>query len=136
MAVVRSIAELEKAIMRDMENAMKSVEAYALADLYEATGKFYGGGEPKMYVRTGALANTPMTTKPARSGHIISFEAKLNDSGGYSTGKSPSMGAVLKLTNDGKYPGLRPAVGTTHYWQDAEMNIEEDLNKVFSRAFN
>ena len=136
MAVVRSIAELEKAIMRDMENAMKSVEAYALADLYEATGKFYGGGEPKMYVRTGALAKTPMTTKPVRSGHTISFEAKLNDAGGYSTGKRPGMREVLILTNTGSYSGLRPAVGTTHYWEYAEQKIEEDLNKAFSKAFN
>jgi len=133
--VVNSTEELERAIMRDMQNAMKAVEAKALADMYEATGNFYAGTNPKMYQRTGALGDTPKTTSPSVSGDAVEFKAYLDTSGGYTTGKQPSMEAVLTLADKGSYPGLRPTVGNGGFWEKAEKKIEKDLNATMKAAF-
>ena len=132
---VNSTEELERALMRNMRNAMKSVEAKALADMYDETGKFYTGGEPKEYQRTGALGDTPRTTKPTLSGDTVEFKAYLDTSGGYTTGKKPSMEQVLTLADKGSYPGLRPTVGKGGFWERAEQKIEKALDTTMKAAF-
>lgn len=131
-----NMASLEQMLLRAMQNTMKSVEAKALADMYEETGKFYTGGEPKVYQRTGALANTPRTTSPVSSGKSVEFTAYLDQSGGYSTGKRPSMSQVLTLAETGSSPGLRPAVGQKGFWDRATQKIEQDLYEAMSAAFS
>jgi len=132
---VNSTEELEKAILRNMRNAMKAVEAKALADMYDETGDFYTGGEPKQYVRTGALGDTPRTDGVKVNGNSVSFKAYLDDTHQYTTGKKPSMEQVLTLADKGSYPGLRPTVGNTGFWERAERKIEKDLNETMKAAF-
>ena len=136
MANCRNIAELQTAIMKEIQKAMLVSEKKALADMYEETGGFYTGGEPKMYQRTGALGDTPKTTAQTVSGNEVSFEAYLDQGHVYSTGKRPTMNAVLHLANEGSYPGLRPAVGRTQFWDRAEKKIEQDFNNTMGSFFN
>jgi len=135
MATSRNIAELQRDIMKSMQKAVRVTEQKALADMYEETGGFYTGGEPVMYERTGALGDTPKTTSPKVNNDSVSFEAYLDQSHGYTTGKNPSMTDVLHLTNDGNYHGLRPAVGKTGFWDRAEEKIEKDLNSTMGSFF-
>ena len=96
---------------------------------------FYAGGHPVLYQRTGQLGNTPIATAVSGGGDTLSFKAYLNKGGGYSTGKSPSMSAVLELANYGSYPGLKPTVGAGGFWERALTYIESDLNSSFSAYF-
>ncbi len=131
MATVRSDEELNKLLQRDIERAIKIAERKALEDVFEAVGRFYAGGDPKKYERTGQLMDTPKV----RSLGKTSFEAYLDDAGGYSTGKHPSMAQVLALTNEGSLSGFRPAVGASGYWKFAEKNIERDFYDAMSQFF-
>lgn len=135
-----SMAELEAAIMKEMRSAMEEVHEQ-VPDKMKDTIKqeFYASAEPKLYVRTEQLQNTPKTMPLSESGKTITFDAKLDNSGGYSTGKKPSMQDVLELTNDGDTSSsvgyLRPAVGSTGYWQKVEKCIEDNLNSAMSKHF-
>ena len=131
MAMASSDAELERLIQRDIERALKIAERKALEDMFEAVGRFYASGDPKKYQRTGALMNTPKT----RNINNNSFEAYLDDSGHYTTGKRPSMGQVLELTNEGSLPGFRPAVGASGYWSIATKKIQADFEIAMSQFF-
>lgn len=130
--VVRSIDELERALRKEMQKAMRVVSEKALADMYEETGGFYTGGEPKVYERTGALGDTPRVTPPTVGGDSVSFKAYLDTSGGYTTGKQPSMETVLTLANTGSYPGMRSTVGRTHFWDRAKDKINDDFLSTMS----
>lgn len=131
----RNMAELRNMLMHEAQKAMTVASEKILAEMYHQTGDFYTGGEPKMYERTGTLANTPKTTALSTQGTSVSFDAYLDQSGSYTSGKHPSVGDVLELTNSGSFPGLRPAVGKTGYWDRAETNMEKILNDVLRKVF-
>lgn len=133
--IATSMAQLEQQLSNQMRKAMTVANVKAEADLFEETAKFYTGGTPVMYQRTGQLGSTPMTTPVTGGGKQYSFKAYLNESGGYSTGKKPGMLQVLILANYGGYPGLRPTVGKGGFWQSAEQKIQKDLNTTFASFF-
>lgn len=95
MPTATSSAQLRQMLMRNLVSAMGKAEQLALGDLYEETGRFYGSGEPKKYVRTGQLANTPKTDGIKAGADSVEFKAYLDTSGGYSTGSRPGMATVL-----------------------------------------
>ncbi|MCD8290013.1 MAG: hypothetical protein LUC91_00745 [Prevotella sp.] len=130
-----SMAQLEQMMRKELQKAMTVVSAKVEADMYEEVGKFYTKGTPVMYQRTGQLGNSPATTALTSLGNAVSFEAYLDQSEGYSTGKKPSMTAVLNLTNYGSYPGLRPALGKTGFWERAENKMEKTLNQTMRKYF-
>ena len=133
--VVSSYEQLRSAILKEMKSAMVEASVKSKIAMEESVNEFYSGGKPVMYVRTGALANTPSKTNPVQQGNTVSFKTYLNKSGGYSTGKNPSMHAVLILTNNGAYPGLRSAVGKPGYWEKALTGIEDALNSSMASHF-
>ena len=67
MPQARNMKQLNDMLMRSLKNAMKATSKKAEADMYDATGWFYGGGDPRyeptVYERTGALGNTPRVTE-------------------------------------------------------------------------
>lgn len=137
MAVARSMEQLQKIIMDEMEKAMHEVEKKSIKRIDDAILYFYSGGTPVKYQRTGHLMDTRETDPVTRGGLSVNFRAYLNDGvGGYTTGKKPSMAAVLQLTNFGSAAGLRPAVGSTGWWQRAETNIGKDVDSTFARHFH
>lgn len=131
----KTLAELEKAIMKEIVSAMRETEYMAMGDMNEGIDVFYGGGTPVMYKRTGQLRSTPKTSGVEVEGKSASFKAYLDQSGGYTTGKQPSMATVLQLANYGNVSGYRPTVGAKGFWEYSEKLIEESLNKAFSSRF-
>ena len=137
--VVKNMKELRSAVMKEIEKAMYIVSEIALADMQEETYDFYTGGEPVRYQRTGALGDTPKTTPQTVSDKTVSFDAYLDLSHTYTTGKMPTMLDVLRLTNDritdSSVGYLRYAVGKPHYWDRAEVKMEKSLQSVMEKFF-
>lgn len=121
--------------MREIVSAMNEVSHLALQDMKEGTELFYGGGSPTRYERTGQLGTTPRITGVTSGGTTASFKAYLNQNGGYTTGKRPSMATVLQLANYGNVSGYRPTVGAKGFWEYSEHLIEDSLNSVFASRF-
>lgn len=152
MARYSSLAELKAAMMRELNKAMKASAEEMKNKMKEEIQTFYAGGSPAMYVRTGKLGNTPMTTPISSSDTTVSFKAYLNKAGGYpsitytyfdgstTTSKAPSMTDVLNLTNYGTTSSsvgkLHPALGGPGYWERATGQFQEILDKNIRSSFH
>lgn len=143
MASAKNMKRLNAMLTNQLRKAMNEINHAALADMQEAVDSFYAGGQPKMYERTGALGETPEVSAVrmsfSESGGSGEFEARLNDKHQYTTGKRPSMKAVLKLANDWESPPpphhLRETAGQPEFWQDAEKEMEKSLSKIIEENF-
>jgi len=136
MRVAHNDDELARLIMQDMQSAVQETKNKAMSALGNGIVYFYSGGTPVVYQRTYQLMRTPKTSNiKVSSNKHIEFEAYLDDSGGYTTGKHPSMAQVLDLTDKGHSPGLRPAVGNTGYWNMICGQIESDFDAAMRKYF-
>lgn len=143
MPTARNMRQLKAMLNNELRKAMKDTQNAVLADMQEATDKFYAGGQPVMYERTGALGDTPSVSNLSMSfnenGGSSTFEAYLDTSHQYTTGKKPSMKAVLKLTNDLTSPPpphhLRMAAGDPEFWESAEMEMEKSFHGIIKEHF-
>lgn len=134
---VSNMAQLQQALLSKVTQALSVANQKSLNIMKEEVAGFYNGGTPVKYKRTGQLKGTPTTTGVVTNGNSVSFEAKLDSSGGYSSGRKPSMMQVLRLTNYGDTGGiLRPAVGSPGYWEKAEVRIEQALNDALGKYFD
>lgn len=137
--VARNMKELEQMIMKEAEKALRATSDRALADMQEETSGYYTEEPPKMYVRTGALGDTPRTTPITRRGLSVFFDAYLDLEHRYTTGKKPTMLDVLKLTNNliqkSSVGRLRLALGEPGYWEEAEKKMEESFKKEMKKSF-
>ncbi len=139
----KNMQQLNKLLMKQLNKAMFVASEESLADMYEETEKFYTKGKPKYYVRTGALGDTPRTTSLTSvndiNGGCVSFEAYLDTSSNYTTGKNPSMEDVLNLANYGVSPPppghLRKTLGKGGFWEKSEEKMEKTLNKTMKKFF-
>lgn len=135
----RNTSDLHAEILAQMKKAMNTVSIKALADMYEETGDFYEGTEPKQYNRTGALGDAPRTTNISDNGDSVEFKAYLDKEYTYTTGKNPTMEDVLNLTNDGitnsSVGKLRKAIGKQGYWERAEEKMEKSLEDTMKKYF-
>lgn len=142
MAAASSMAELQLQILTEMSAAMAGAQVGMKADMEHALDSFYDGGSPKKYNRTYKMRNTPKTSPLSMTATSVTYDAYLDQSGGYTSGSKPSMGEVLRLANDGTpfttkngYPA-RPTVGTGQFWQRAEKDFEQTLDENMSRYFD
>ena len=136
--VITNDKQLLAALTKDIKKALSVVAAKVEADMYEETGDFYTKAEPKVYQRTGALGDTPKTTAISVNGNSVSFEAYLDTAHRYTTGKHPSMSAVLDVANDHSLASthkLRPPVGKEGFWDRAEDKIAETLDTTMKSFF-
>ena len=135
----KNMTQLKQMIMKRAEKAMSVASEKMLADMYDETAGFYTGGEPTMYERTGALGDTPRTTAPTVSGDTVSFEAYLDTSHNYTTGKNPTMLDVLNLANDGitnsSVGNLRETVGNQGFWDRAKEKMEKSFYDTLKKYF-
>lgn len=142
MATAKNMHELRNMLMKEMRKAMTVAQKKMEADMYEETGGFYTGGEPKMYERTGALGDTPRTTSVDINGDTLSFDAYLDQRHQYTTGSDPTMGQVLDLANyDIRFKtrggaNARPVVGKRGFWERAESKMEKTLNNTMKDFFD
>ncbi len=130
MPTASNMSGLKKMLMDRLETAMKEVAEKSLAEM-EATTKGFYSGSPKKYERTGALAETPRVSDAKRSGDSISVEAKLDTSGGYTTGSNPDMGTVLNWALT-KEAGL---VGGPLEWENAKQDMKQILETTVKKHF-
>ena len=137
MRVAQNDDELARLIMQDMQSAVQETKNKAMTALGKGILYFYSGGTPVVYQRTYQLMRTPRTTDVRMlSGRHLEFEAYLDDGGGYTTGKHPSMAQVLDLTDKGSSPGLRPAVGNKGYWDMICTQIDSDFVAAMKQYFD
>lgn len=140
-----SMAQLNAELMSALRSAMNKANSRGFEQTQKDVKWFYSGGSPNWYTRTGALGNTPRKTGVSSSvsgtGGSATFSIYLDQSGGYSTGDKPGMGAVLNLANYGagwKTKGgkiAHPTVGNKGFWERAERHIEEIFNQEVGSAF-
>lgn len=139
--VATNMAQLEKMLMRQLNKAMNVAAKKMEADLMDETWSFYSGSSPTMYVRTGALGNTPKVTALSKTGKSVSFDIYLDDSGGYTTGDNPSMAQVLQLADRG-IPWItesgataKTTVGRGGFWERSEKSFQKTLDSVIASFF-
>lgn len=139
--VATNMAQLEKMLMRQLNKAMNVAAKKMEADLMEETWSFYSSSSPTMYVRTGALGNTPKVTALSKTGKSVSFDIYLDDSGGYTTGDNPSMAQVLQLADRG-IPWItesgataKATVGRGGFWERSEKSFQKTLDSVIASFF-
>lgn len=141
--VAKNMAQLNNMLMKQVKKAMNVASDKMLADMYEETAKFYTKGEPVMYERTGALGNTPKVTAPTESSHAnggsVNFNAYLDTSTKYTSGKNPTMEDVLNLANYGitqsSVGTLRKTVGQGAFWEKSKDKMEKTLNETMGKFF-
>lgn len=137
--VARNMKELEAMLIKEMGKSMHISSERMLEDMYEETGKFYTTRNPVEYQRTGALADTPKTTPLSTAGTSVSYDAYLDTTHNYTTGKSPNMKDVLELASNGNTSSsvgyLRPTVGKLTPWEDIENILEQTLDKTLGMFF-
>lgn len=139
--VASNMSQLNAMLTKELRKAMDVTSEKVLADMYDETGKFYTGGNPSMYQRTGALGDTPRTTAVSAGGQTASFEAYLDQSHQYYTGDRPSMGQVLDLANYGKRwttksgNPAKPTVGKKGFWERAEKKMEKTFKRTLKNFF-
>jgi len=133
------MAQVEQIMKKQMRKAIEVASQKMLGDMYEETGGFYEGGEPKMYKRTGALGDTPQIGGIYDKGNAVELEMRLDDTHQYTTGKNPTMKDVLNLTNYGITNSssgfLREAVGKQGYWERAKAKMEKSFFGTMSDFF-
>lgn len=134
-----NMSQLEAMLMKELKKSMHIASEKMLADMYDNTSKFYTKGNPKEYERTGALGDTPKITALTVNGNSVSFDAYLDNTHQYTTGKNPNMEDVLKLANSGitnsSVGKLRPALGRTGFWEASENEMDKILNRTLSKFF-
>lgn len=139
MAVYRSLDTLESAIMRSLNSAMNAAAQKSKPAMIAEIQAYYDSGTPKIYQRTGQLKRTPNVSPISSDTNSVSFDAYLDQAGGYSTGKMPTMTDVLNLTNYGTTSSsvgpLRPAVGAPGYWERSQEKIKEIVKKSIESKF-
>lgn len=136
--IAENMEQLQEQLLEYMREAMNAVAAEASQDMYDATDYFYAAG-PGEYVRTYALGSTPMVSELRTGNHSVEFDAYLDRSYVYPSGKKPTMKDVLKLANEGVTSSsvgkLRPTVGRQGFWEKAERDMERDLRKIMGKYF-
>ena len=151
MAAFSNLADLQKAIMKEVESAMNSASKEIEALMQKETQGFYAAGSPVMYRRTGQLGRTPQVSGMELSATSAGFKAYLDPAGGYpsitytywdgnqTTSKAPSMTDVLNLTNYGTTSSsvgyLHPALGRGGYWERSLAQMQNILDKNIGSHF-
>lgn len=136
--IAENMEQLNQQLLEYMKEAMSAVAIEASQDMYDATDYFYSV-DPVEYVRTYALGRTPRTSDIRTGPRSVEFDAYLDRSYVYTSGKKPTMKDVLKLANEGVTTSsvgrLRPAVGRQGFWEKAENDMERDLKKIMGKYF-
>lgn len=127
-----NMAQLEQMLMNQIKKAMNVAAEQMKADVYEQTGSFYTQGSPKIYIRTGALGDTPRVTPITNSGKTVSYDVYLDQSHNYSTG-TWNMATVMEHAESGDgYGGI---LGKPGFWQRSEQKFQKTLDRVMKSFF-
>lgn len=141
MPVANNSAELERMIVQQMQKAMQVTQKKIEADMFAEVGQFYSQGSPRLYTRTGNLANSPKTTGISMGGTSASFEAYL-EPGGYnvpnpaftSRGFASYFSLLQVLTAAESHAAH--ILGKGGFWSRSLKRMKEDIMTTFGQFFN
>lgn len=137
--IAKNMRELEQMLIEEMALTMLTTSKDVLKDMQSETSGYYDGSTPKVYVRTHALDNTPRTSPIRREGKTLTFDAYLDDTHDYTSGKQPTMLDVLNLANDGitnsSVGYLRSTIGQHHFWERALVKMEKTFDRNMKNNF-
>lgn len=142
MPEAKNMAQLERILMNRLKTAMNVASAKMLADTMQETYSFYTQGKPRIYVRTGALGDSPKTTPVSSTGKSVSFEVYLDTDLGYEVPNtaftdicyaSYFTGAqVLSAAEKGK----ARIKGKPGFWSRSEQTFQKTLDDAMRQFFN
>lgn len=142
MITARNMNQVNQLLMKKIQQAMKEVQQNALSDMQKETARFYEGTQPTSYHRTGALGQTPrvsdLTSSKSSTGGKVSFNAYLDDTHQYTTGRQPTMRTILTMANQGgsmKNPPMAALDGNPGFWDRSKEEIERELKQTMTRYF-
>jgi len=142
MPTATSMAQLTKMLQDHMKKAMREVQSRAEADMFEEVGKYYSGGTPVLYQRTGTLGSSPRTTNLGGGGNVVSFDAYLDTSGGHEgeNARLRAMGfksyfSTLQAFTAAEH-GTDHVKGTPGFWARSEQKFRRDLDSVMGAYFS
>ena len=127
----RTIASLSAAIQREFHAAMRETRNKVETDLKENVEHFYDSPDPKTYIRTGTLKESPNVSEVDFGGNWSSFYAEMDDGIQYNTGTFSGT-EVLYATEYGEYG----VIGNPGYWEKTEENIQKNLDESFGAHFS
>lgn len=142
MPTATSMAQLTKMLQDHMRKAMQEVQSRVEVDMFEEVGKYYTGGTPVLYQRTGTLGSSPRTTNLSGGGNVISFDAYLDQSGGYEgeNARLQAMGFKSYFSTLQAYTaaehGTDHVKGNPGFWARSEQRMQQELDSVMGSYFN
>lgn len=128
---IKNMNQLESLLNKQIKKAMVVIAKKVEADMYNETYEFYTQGNPVMYIRTGALGDTPRVTAVNQTGKNTEFIAYLDKTHKYTTPNALDMGTVLELAENGD-GGI---LGKPGFWNRTEKKIQPTINSVFKSFF-
>lgn len=141
MPEARNMAQLEQMLLNQMKKAMSVASSKMLADTMQETYSFYTQGKPKIYVRTGALGDSPKTTALSVSGKTVSFEVYLNQDLGYDVPNTAftDRGYASYFTGaqvlDAAEKGTAHILGKPGFWSRSEKTFQKTLDSTMRQFF-
>lgn len=126
---INNLGQLDKVLTRQMKKAMNVAAKKMEADACEEVGLFYTEGVPKVYVRTGALGDTPQVTAVTTDGKTARFSVYLDQTHVYSSGMP--MSVVLDLAEE-REGGV---LGKPHFWKRSQKDFQKTLTQTMQSFF-
>lgn len=142
MPVATSMEQLEKMLMNEIKNCMNEASNNILEVMRTETKGFYSSGNPSIYVRTGALGDSPETSPISSSGKEVSFDAYLDQSYAYQMPNEAFL--EIGLPSHFSTPEVIEAAeaGTAHikgrpgFWKKAELKMQKTLDDAMRKSFD
>ena len=125
--VCHSMEAVRAAISVEMQNAMREVVDKSQNDIDVSLGEYYTGA-PKLYIRTGALADSQRPPVSGGGGEFFYAIFELDQYYSYAKQGIPTS-AIFDLAEAGSL------VGSGGFWANSESRIESNVNSIFSAHF-
>ena len=141
MPVATSFAALKQMIRKEVQSAMQEVNAKALINMQKETANFYSIGKPHIYIRTGALKNSPKVDSVFMGGDYMSFWFYLSLPDYYVPNPAFTMRgyasyfSTLQVMNAAEYH-FAHVLGRPGFWHRAYVKTEHDFKRAFSSRFH
>lgn len=128
------MAQLTKMLQNELQTAMQETSVKSLTIMRKEISNFYTGGAlPTVYRRTYALGSTPRTTKVSSVGNTALFDAYLDQTHVYSTGRDLRIMSSLLPAAEAHTHGIK---GSGGFWRRSEEQIGEAITETIKNHFS
>lgn len=132
MASYNNWSALKKALQKEMLNATTEARDESYKQLQLNLQRFYTGGIPKKYHRTGQFGESAEYDGVIGGGDLVYTSVYMDGDYQYLTGSKPSGWTVFQWAEYGD-AGI---VGLPYTWANTEDDVEEIVDKVFEKHFS